>query len=279
VPLQRGEYRGHVLKIIIAVVVILIFFSLFIRFIEQRSLYYPFKAIEATPKAIGLDYEDVTITTDDGIQLTGWFIPSAHSRATILLSHGNGGNISHRLEKIQVLHALDLDVLAYDYRGYGGSAGRPSEDGLYRDAQAVYDYLRNEKKVAPQKIISYGESLGGAVAIDLAVKRELGALIVESGFTSIHDMAKKIFGVAPSILIHAKYDSVDKIRTIQMPKLIMHSPDDEVVPFLQGRRLFENAPEPKVFVELQGGHNDGFLVSGEVYSKGIDEFIKKWLDK
>jgi fermentation-respiration switch protein FrsA (DUF1100 family) len=262
------------LKLIIIILVILIFLFFFIRFIEQRSLYFPFKTIEATPEAIGLDYEDVTVTTDDGrIQLTGWFIPSAHSRATILLNHGNGGNISHRLEKINILHALDLDVLAYDYRGYGRSTGRPSEDGLYQDAQAMYDYLKNEKKVSPQKIISYGESLGGAVAIDLAVKRGPGAIIVESGFTSIHDMAKKIFGVAPSFLIHAKYDSVDKIRTIQIPKLIMHSPDDEVVPFSQGRRLFENAPEPKIFVELQGGHNDGFLVSGDVYSKAIDAFV------
>jgi fermentation-respiration switch protein FrsA (DUF1100 family) len=267
------------MKLIIIILVILILLFFFIRFIEQRSLYFPLKEIEATPAAIGLDYEDVTVTTNDGLQLTGWFIPSAHSRDTILLSHGNGGNISHRLEKIKILHALDLDVLIYDYRGYGRSSGKPSEDGLYRDAQVMYDYLIHERKIPVQRIIAYGESLGGAVAIDLAVKRDLGAIIIESGFASIHDMAKKIFGVAPSFLIHAKYDSVDKIRTIQIPKLIMHSPDDEVVPFSQGRGLFENAPEPKIFVELQGGHNDGFLVSGDVYSKAIDAFVEKWLDK
>lgn len=271
--------RGLSLKLVITIVVILILLFFFIRFIEQRSLYYPFKDIEATPGAIGLDYEDVTITTNDRIQLTGWFIPSGNSRATILLSHGNGGNISHRLEKIKILHALDLDVLAYDYRGYGRSTGRPSEDGLYQDAQAMYDYLIHERKVPVQRIIAYGESLGAAVTIDLAEKRDAGAIIIESGFTSIHDMAKKLFSVAPSFLLHAKYDSVNKIRNLRIPKIIMHSPDDEVVPFSQGRRLFDSAPEPKVFIELQGGHNDGFLVSGDVYSNGIDEFVEKWLDK
>jgi fermentation-respiration switch protein FrsA (DUF1100 family) len=267
------------MKLIIIILVIFILLFFFIRFIEQRSLYFPLKDIEATPAAIGLDYEDVTVTTNDGLQLTGWFIPSAHSRDTILLSHGNGGNISHRLEKINILHTLDLDVLIYDYRGYGKSTGKPSESGLYRDAQAMYDYLRNKKRVPAQKIIAYGESLGAAVTIDLAGETDVGAIIIESGFTSIHDMAKKIFGAAPSFLIHAKYDSVNKIKSIRIPKLIMHSPDDEVVPFAQGRGLFENAPEPKTFVELQGGHNDGFLISGDVYSKAIDAFVEKWLDK
>lgn len=261
------------MKFIITVVVILVVLFFLIRFVEQKTLYFPFKVIEATPEAIGLNYENVTVSTDDGIRLTGWFIPSEQSRAAILLSHGNGGNISHRLEKIKILHDLDLDVLIYDYRGYGKSTGKPSESGLYMDAQAMLNYLKNEKKVASVKIIAYGESLGSAVTIDLAGKRDVGAIIIESGFTSIHDMAKKIFGVAPSFLIHAKYDSVNKIKSMRIPKLIMHSPDDEVVPFEQGKRLYDSAPQPKHFVELQGGHNDGFLVSGKVYSRAIDEFV------
>jgi len=260
------------LKLIITILVILILFFFFIRFIEQRSLYFPFKAIEATPKDLGLEYEDVAVTTEDGIQLAGWFIPADGPRATILLSHGNGGNISHRLEKIKILHDLSLDVLIYDYRGYGRSSGRPSEDGLYRDAQAMYDYLIDKKRIRRQEIIAYGESLGAAVTIDLALNKEVGAIIVESGFTSINDMARKIFGVAPSFLLHARYDSVNKIGSIKQPKLIMHSRDDEIVPFEQGKQLFETAPEPKTFLELQGGHNDGFLVSGDVYKRGIDTF-------
>jgi len=261
------------LKLIITIIVVLILLFFFIRFIEQRSLYFPFKTIEATPKAIGLNYEDVTITTGDGIYLNGWFIPSDRPRATILLSHGNGGNISHRLEKITILHELDFDILIYDYRGYGRSTGRPSEEGLYRDAQAVYDYLVNEKRVLPEKIIAYGESLGGAVSIDLAGNHKVGGLIIESGFTSIHDMAKSVHLYVPGFFLKTRFDSLKKIKEITVSKLIMHSPEDEIVPFKQGKQLFENAPGPKVFVELQGGHNDGFLVSGEAYIKGIDDFI------
>ena len=261
------------MKLIITIIVVLILLFFFIRFIEQRSLYFPFKTIEATPKAIGLNYEDVTITTGDGIYLNGWFIPSDRPRATILLSHGNGGNISHRLEKITILHELDFDILIYDYRGYGRSTGRPSEEGLYRDAQAVYDYLVNEKRVLPEKIIAYGESLGGAVSIDLAGNHEVGGLIIESGFTSIHDMAKSVHLYVPGFFLKTRFDSLKKIKEITVSKLIMHSPEDEIVPFKQGKQLFENAPGPKVFVELQGGHNDGFLVSGEAYIKGIDDFI------
>jgi fermentation-respiration switch protein FrsA (DUF1100 family) len=213
------------------------------------------------------------IKTGDGIQLTGWFIPSPNPRATILLSHGNGGNISHRLDKIQMLHERGLDVLIYDYRGYGRSTGRPSEGGLYQDAQAVYDYLVDEKRVLPQKIVAYGESLGGAVAIDLACNRDVGGIIIESGFTSIHDMAKSVFLYIPEFVLSTRFDSLKKIQRLKTPKLIMHSPEDGIIPYKQGRKLFENAPEPKVFVTLMGGHNDGFLISEEVYIKAIDKFV------
>ena len=272
-PLQRGNYRGHALKLIITIIVVVVLLFFFIRFIEKKSLYFPFKAIEATPEDIGLAYEDVTIKTGDGIQLTGWFIPSPNPRATILLSHGNGGNISHRLDKIKILHDLNLDILIYDYRGYGRSTGRPSESGLYTDAQAMYDYLMNEKKIPSQKIIAYGESLGSAVTIDLAGKRDIGAIIIESGFTSIYDMAKSVFLYVPQFFLSTRFDALEKMKRLTIPKLIMHSPEDKIVPYKQGRKLFEDAPEPKVFVKLKGGHNDGFLISGEVYIKSIDEFV------
>jgi fermentation-respiration switch protein FrsA (DUF1100 family) len=261
------------MKFIISIIVIPLFLFFFIRFIEKKSLYFPFKAIEATPKAIGLDYEDITVTTEDGVQLTGWLIPAERSRATLLLSHGNAGNISHRLDKIKILNDLNLDILIYDYRGYGMSTGEPSEDGLYMDVQAMYDYLVDDRKISPDKIIAYGESLGGAVAVNLAVKNEVGGLIIESSFTSIHDMAQKLLLYVPRFALKTAFDSLNKIKNIRVPTLIMHSPADEVIPFSHGRKLFDNAADPKVFVELQGGHNDGFLVSGEVYSKGIDEFV------
>jgi len=225
-----------------------------------------------TPEDVGLKYEDVYVKTEDGLKIHGWFIPSNASKATILLSHGNGGNISHRIEKILILNALGIDVLIFDYRGYGMSEGSPSEEGLYKDAEAVYKYLVEEKKVSPDSIIGYGESLGGAVIIDLALRHEMGGIIIEDSFTSVRDMAKKYFPFIPSILLKTSFDSLSRINDIKIPKLLLHSISDEIVPFEQGRMLYENASEPKWFVQLQGGHNDAFLVSKEVYTSGIVEF-------
>lgn len=261
------------MKLTLSLAVLLILLFIFVRFIEKKSLYFPLKKIEATPEAIGLDYEEVHVETEDDIEISGWFIPSASPRATVLFSHGNGGNISHRLEKIMMLNSLGLDVLIFDYRGYGTSEGNPHEKGLYRDAESVYDFLIKKKKVPAWNIIGYGESLGGAVIIDLAQKHELEGIIVEGTFSSIRDMAGKFFPFIPSFVYQSKYNSFVKIEDIHCPKLIMHSAGDEIVPFEQGKKLYDNAPEPKKFVTLHGGHNDSFLVSRDLYMSEIDAFI------
>ena len=257
----------------IAVSLILLFF--FIRFLEKKSLYYPLKKIEATPRDIGLDYEDIFITTKDKVLISGWYIPSRSPRGTLLFSHGNGGNISHRLEKIKMFNDLNLNVLIFDYRGYGMSKGSPSEEGLSLDAEAVYHYLVNEKNVPPQTIIGYGESLGGAVTVDLAVRHTLGGIILEGSFTSIQDMAKKHFPFIPSFVYKTAFDALEKIGGIKAPTLHFHSTADEIVPYELGRRLFERAPGPKEFVDLNGGHNDAFLVSRDVFLSKIDAFVHK----
>lgn len=264
------------MKLIIFIAVILVLLFFFIRFLEYKSLYYPFRSIQATPEEIDLDYEDVILTTKDGVQLNGWFIPSDTPRATILFSHGNGGNIGHRLEKLKMLNDLSLNVLIYDYRGYGRSKGKPSEGGLYLDAEAAYEYLVSEKKIRSDRIIAYGESLGGAVAVDLAVRHNSGAVIIEEGFTSVKDMAKKIFPFIPSFIYKSSYNSLEKIKSVKVPKLIFHSADDEIVPFEQGQRLFDNASEPKKFVQLQGGHNDAFLVSRDIFISEINELVSNY---
>lgn len=227
---------------------------------------------------MSLDYEDVNITAADGVKLNGWFIPSDMPRATILFNHGNGGNISHRLEKIKMLNKLDLNILIYDYRGYGLSAGKPSEKGLYLDADAMYGYLTN-KKISPETIIAYGESLGGAVAVDLASNRVMGGLIIEDSFTSVKAVAQKIFPFIPAVVYKSKYDSLAKIRDIDVPKLIFHSTEDEIIPFELGKKLFDASAEPKKFVELRGGHNDAFMISRELFIKKIDLFIEKLLNQ
>jgi fermentation-respiration switch protein FrsA (DUF1100 family) len=259
-----------ILALIIAVPFFLFFST---RFLEHNSLYFPYRTIDATPKDIGLEYEEIELRTSDNVSLSAWFIPSERSRAVVLFCHGNGGNISHRLEKILIMNRLGLDTLIFDYRGYGRSTGKPSEKGLYIDVETMYDHLVNEKKLPPEKIVGYGESLGGPVIIELASKRDMAGIIIEDAFTSVREMAKVHFPFIPASFLKSGYNTLDKIENIKIPKLIFHSVNDEIVPFEQGKRIFEAAPEPKEFVELQGGHNDAFIVSRDVYSSGIDRFV------
>ena len=263
------------MKIVLFILVIPVILFLFVRFLEQKSLYYPFRSIDYTPKDIGLDYKDVNISTDDGIDIHGWFIPAKDPEGVLLFSHGNGGNISHRLEKLQMLHELNLDILIYDYRGYGLSKGKPSEAGLYLDAEAMYEYLLNERGYEPDKIVAYGESLGGAVAVELAGRRPLKCMIIEGSFSSIKDIARQYFPFIPTFLLKTEFDSIKKINSINIPKLVMHSTDDEVIPFKYGVALYEVAAEPKKFVVLKGGHNDSFLISKEEYVFEIKTFLSE----
>jgi len=261
------------MKIILSIAVGLILLFIFIRFLEYKSLYSPLSRIEATPKDVDIDYEDVAVTTTDGIRISGWFIPAQNPRATLLFCHGNGGNISHRLEKLRMFNFLGLNVFIFDYRGYGQSKGSPSERGLYLDAEAAYEYLLREKGLAPQEVIAYGESLGGAVAVDLAARHKLGGVIIEEGFTSSRDMGRVILPFIPSFIYKSKFDSLKKIKHITAPKLIFHSVNDEIVPFEFGKRLFDEAPEPKEFVQLKGGHNDAFVISEELFMGKLDQFV------
>ncbi len=260
------------LKIAVVTVFLIVLFFFFIRFMEKKSLYFPLQKIEVTPQDIGLEYEEVFITTADRVRISGWYIPSRSPRATVLFSHGNGGNISHRLEKIRIFNDLDVNVFIFDYRGYGMSKGSPSENGLYLDAEAAYRYLLNEKNIPPERIIGYGESLGGAVVIDLASRHALGGIIVEGSFPSIRDMARRYFPFIPGFVYKSSFDSSRKIKDVTVPKLHLHSMNDEIVPFALGKKLFDHAPEPKEFAALQGGHNDSFLVSRDLFIEKIDSF-------
>jgi fermentation-respiration switch protein FrsA (DUF1100 family) len=245
-----------------------------IRFLEQTSVFYPVKTLTANPQDIGLEFEELYIPTSDGIKIHGWFIPQNKASATLLFAHGNGGNISTRLAKIQLFHRLGLNVLIFDYRGYGLSEGRPTEQGIYKDMEAAMNVLLKRKDVNPQKIIAYGESLGGAPAIDIATRKPVAALVLDSTFSSARDMAKRIYPVVPSCLVSLKYENDKKIKTIHIPKLIIHSQSDEVIPYALGRKLFEAAAEPKVFLDINGDHNDGFADDHTNYVFGIREFLK-----
>ena len=256
-------------------------FAGFIYLMQPRLLYYPnvpSRELTATPATIELDYEAVTLQTDDGLRLSAWFIPHPAPRATLLFFHGNAGNLSHRLESIRLFHDLGLAVFIIDYRGYGQSEGSPSEAGTYRDAAAAWHYLVDERHVAPQEIVIFGRSLGAAIAAELASRTRPAALIIESAFTSVPNMAARIYPWLPvRWLSRYHYDTQTALEALTCPVLIIHSREDDIIPYAEGEQLFTHAREPKQFLELHGGHSDGFLVSREAYTQGIDDFLEKYV--
>ncbi len=245
----------------------------YIKYMERRGIFYPVKQVEFTPKLIDSTFDDIYIKTQDNITLNGWFIPCNNSKYTIFFLHGNAGNIGHRLEKIKMLREAGLNIFIIDYRGYGRSGGSPFEEGLYYDAKAAYEYLLYTRKISPNKIILYGESLGAAVAIDLAAKSEIKAIILEGAFSCGKDMGREIFPFLPVFFFKDTYNSVKKIKTVKAAKLFLHSKEDEIVPFALSKKLFDSSPGEKFFIELNGSHNDAFLYSKNEYLSAISEFI------
>lgn len=261
------------MKLVLWLILFIVFFLISIRYIERHSIYFPMKDVTSTPTLVGLPYEEIYFDTSDNKRLNGWYIVNNKAKFTIIFCHGNAGNISHRLEKILIFYNLGLNIFVFDYRGYGKSQGIPSELGLYEDAHAAYNYLTKERKISKDDIIFYGESIGGAVAIDLAQKVNIGALITEETLSSIKDMAKMAFPFIPHLIFSSRFDSISKIKGVTCPKLIVHSIDDEIVPFHLGERLFNAASAPKKFLEIRGGHNTAFLDSREQFQEGIRSFL------
>jgi len=247
---------------------------------QDQLLYFPSRTLVTTPDRYGLAYETVHLDTEDGERLHGWWIPADDARGTLLFFHGNAGNISGRLESVQQFHQLGLNVLIIDYRGYGESTGTPSEEGLYRDAEAAWQHAVTQRGIDPSRIVIFGRSLGGGPATWLAMQHDAGALLVESAFTSVPDIAGHHYPWLPAqLLATTQFDNRTRIDQIDMPLLVIHSRGDAVIPFDHGRDLFESAREPKQFLEIDGNHNDGFLVSADRYLRAIDQFLRDHLGR
>jgi len=241
---------------------------------QEWLIYHPTREIVATPASLGLAYEDVALRTSDGVRLAAWYVPAEGAGGTVLFCHGNARNMSTRLSSIAIFHRLGLGVLIFDYRGYGRSEGRPSEEGTYRDAEAAWNHLVADRGTPPGQIILFGRSLGGAVAAHLAERHRPRALILESTFTSAPDLGRELLPVFPvRWLARVEYDTLSRVKHLACPKLFIHSPEDDLVPFEHGRRLFEAAAEPKTFLLIHGPHNDGFARSGEAYVEGLRAFL------
>ena len=265
IPVFVGSYIG-------LVTILMVF--------QSHFIYFPEREITVTPAEIGLSYEAVCFETADGVKLSGWFVPAERSRGVILFCHGNAGNISHRLESVQVFHRFGLGTFVFDYRGYGQSEGKPTEQGTYLDAEAAWRYLVQKQQVDPTEIIIFGRSLGGAIAAWLARDHPPKALIIESTFTSVRDIGAELYPYLPvRLLSRFDYNAMDYLRQVNCPVLIVHSRDDEIIPFSHGRRLFETANEPKEFLEITGTHNEGFMTSAKRYEDGLDSFISAHVGK
>lgn len=243
--------------------------------LERMFVYFPTRQVQGNPGMLGFNYQDVFLTTADDVKLHGWFIPCEKADRTLLIFHGNAGNIGDRLPWIELLHDLGAHILIIDYRGYGKSEGKPFEAGLYRDAQAAYDWWARDRQAHGEKLILFGESLGGAVAVNLASKVSPAGLILQSTFTSGWDMAKTMFPIGllqPLLNVH--FDSAKAITEVQCPKLLIHGTQDEVVPFDLGKKLFELAPPPKTFYPVPGaGHNDLVEIAGAEYMRQLQMFL------
>jgi fermentation-respiration switch protein FrsA (DUF1100 family) len=266
------------LELLAAVVTAYLLVVVLVWAFQDRLIFFPGvgRDVSMTPRAAGLDYEDVKLATADGETLAAWWVSPPTPRGAVVLFHGNAGNIAGRVPYAAMFHRLGYATLLVEYRGYGASTGTPSEAGTYQDAEAAWRYLTETRQFAPARIVVMGESLGGGVATWLAARKKPGALILASTFTSVPDVGAPVYWFLPVRLIsRTRYDNLSRMPEIACPVLVAHSPDDEIIPVSHGEALFMAAPEPKLFVRLAGGHNDGFLYMQPAWTQAVGAFLAR----
>ena len=278
---RRALAVAHVHTLIFALLASVSIYVLLIAYVcvfQSKLIYFPNlpgRTLTATPTAIGLGFQEVRLTAADRAVLHAWYVPAAAGAPAVLFCHGNAGNISHRLDWLELFHDMGLAVLLFDYRGYGQSSGAPSEQGTYLDARAAWDYLRSTRGLSSGSIVIVGESLGGAVAANLAKDVTPAALILVSTFTSAPDLASDLYWYLPvRLLARFRYGTAEYVAHVRAPTLVIHSRADEIVPFSHAEEIFRRASEPKQLVEILGDHNAGPSMNGRRLTEGIHGFLK-----
>ena len=271
----RASWRNiRVRRLLIVAVATYVGVCVLITALQTRLIYFPSREYEAYPPDVGLAFDDLTLHTSDGVNIAAWYIPHDRPMGSVIFFHGNAGNMADRLHSIKVLHDMGLNILIIDYRGYGRSEGKPSETGTYEDAEAAWRYLTETKGEAPNRVVLFGRSLGGAIAIELATRHQAAALVVESTFTSLRDIGRLHYRFLPvGLILTYRYESLAKVPRITCPKLFFHGRDDTLIPLENGRRLFEAAAEPKEFVETPGEHNEGGFTYSPEFGRRLEEFL------
>jgi len=245
--------------------------------LSERLVFKPDKQIAGHPSQFGLEFEEVWLETSDRVRLHAWHFPGPRELALVWF-HGNRGNISQRLDTVRLLHDhLGLSILLFDYRGYGRSEGRPSEQGLYRDGEAAVQWVRQHPRLGNQPIVFFGRSLGSAVAVEMATRSQPSGVVLEAAFPSIQEVAKKsLSGRIITPLFLTRFNTAAKIQRINAPVLIIHGDRDEDVPITHGLRLFQQCNQPKWLYTVSGaGHHDVMQVAGEKYFEALGRFIER----
>lgn len=275
---SKKPFRARVLNFLITILAGYLVVLVLLRIFEARLIFFPDYPgrLDGAWRPRGLPVQDTWLTTSDGIKLHAWWIPNDNAKVTFLAFHGNASNIANRTPIYEMLHSLPANVFALEYRGYGRSEGRPSEAGIYRDAEAAYDYLVTNKRIDPKSLISFGQSLGTAVATRLASRRRIGGVVLEAPFPSASRLAGKVFWFLPgvSLLVYGQFDTKSWVRSAHAPVLIIHCQHDPVIPFPFGEEVYEAALAPKSFVPIRGEcHEESSLIAPTQYRATLQRFL------
>ncbi len=262
-----------ILNILLVLLVGYLFLVFFTYFFQKKLIFYPTKIVNSPSKYLGI--EEVFFETVDGKKLHGWWMETDGAEKTVIFFHGNAGNLSHRVFQMEIFKSLGLNALIFDYRGYGKSSGRIiKEQDVYNDGSAAWEFVTKKKKILADKIIIWGRSIGGAVAADVAQNKEISAVVLESALFSAEDIARKYFWYLPvRWLLRFHFETGEKVKNIHVPIFIIHSKEDEIIPFGHGEDLFDMALEPKTFLKTSGTHNEWMFDSNKEYIEGIREFL------
>jgi fermentation-respiration switch protein FrsA (DUF1100 family) len=275
---SRKPFYRRILSLFLSILLGYVLVLALVRTFESRLIFFPNypSRLDGDWHPRGLNVEDVWLTASDGVKLHAWWIPDERARFTFLAFHGNASNIANRAPAYEFLHGTHVNVLALEYRGYGRSEGKPNEAGVYRDAEAAYDYLVNSKGIDRRTIISFGQSLGTAVATHLATQRQVAGVVLEAPFPSASRVARKIFWFLPglSLLTYGQFDTRTWLKEIHAPVLIVHCSQDPVIPFQFGQEVYEDAVAPKKFLQINGYcHEESSVIAPTQYRVALREFL------
>jgi fermentation-respiration switch protein FrsA (DUF1100 family) len=251
--------------------------------LQHKLIWFPSRAVFEMPDQLGREYRDVVLTAADGVELHAWRVAARGperepERGVVIVCHGNAGNVSNRVDCAAAFAAMGYGVLLFDYRGYGRSQGRPSEEGTYLDAEAAWRQLVEVEGLAPGKVALYGESLGAAVASELARRRPCGALFVESAFTSLPDLAARVYPLLPARwLARVRYPTERNVAGLELPVLVAHSREDDIVPFAHGERLHAAARAMEPLLVTEGPHNAGGFLRRAEWRERVGAFLDRAL--